>query len=238
MSRASNDAELVARMLDAMGHTIGYLAHDLRRLHRAARARPDPRARRARCRCRSSRSGSGATRRATPSGRDCLQEELADGDDARRGDGGRHPRRQGSRRRVGALRALPAAERPRRGACPGRRERRRRVSPPARGAAAARHPRRPLARLADGGRGSDLDRDARRVHDVRVDARVADARHRAARRNAPAGCRCSAPSRRGAPRNGRRSSSAGRATSRSCAGTCASTTFASRTRARVRCSTD
>ena len=75
------------------------------------------------------------------------------------------------------------------------------------------------------GRGRDLDRDARRVHDVRVDARVADARHRAARRNAPAGRRRRAARRRGAPRSGRRSSSGRTPNGRSCAATCASTTL-------------
>ena len=120
---------------------------DLRRLHRAAGARPGARARRAR---------PAAVHRvrvlallvplrrddAIPAGGARV------GDDARGGDGLGRPRRQGPRRRAGAVGPVPPAERPRRRPRARRRERGRRVPAVPRAAAAARDPGRPLARLA------------------------------------------------------------------------------------------
>ena len=79
-------------------------------------------------------------------------------------------------------------------------------------AAVAGNPRRALVRLDAGDRRPDLGRDARRVHELRDDARLADARDRPARRDAAAGGRRGAAGRRGAPRaaGGRRAADARR----------------------------
>ena len=107
ISRASNDAELVARLFDAIGHTIGYVPDDRRRVGRAVRDRLAARA-------RGARAAAAAQHRLRPllaalrrSARSVNQEELADADHARRGDDRGHPRGQGPRRRRRARRALP-----------------------------------------------------------------------------------------------------------------------------------
>ena len=78
ISRASNDAELVARVFDAIGHTVGYVLTHLRRLGRALRRRLARSRSPCSRRCHSSASASAATRAATPSGRRSTRRQLGE----------------------------------------------------------------------------------------------------------------------------------------------------------------
>ena len=188
LSRASSDSQHIARMMDAIGHTIGYvltvvavaivmLILDWRLALVVLIPLPFVTV------------GAWLYSRKYDKGTRELQDSWAGGVDARRGDRQRHPRRQGARRRRRAVRPLPEPQRrdhgPRaRARAPGRG-----LHPGARDAAAARDRRRALDRRPQ--------RDHRRSHRglvrgvqcLRRDARLAAARARPARDDAPEGAR-------------------------------------------------
>src|SRR3954465_14698346 len=197
LSRASSDSQHIARMMDSIGHTIGYVLTVVAvaivmlildwRLALVGLI-PVPFLTIGAC-LYSRRYYKGPRRRLAlraplRQGHARAEGQLGRGVDARRGVRQRDPRGQGPRRRRRAVGALPRPQRRDHGPRAGARPTRRGLHPGAGDAAAARDRRRPLARWAQRDRRQSDRRLVRRVQRPRGDARLAAARARPARDDA------------------------------------------------------
>ena len=236
LSRASSDSQHIARMMDSIGHTIGYVAHGRRGRDRDAAARLAARARGADP-CAVRDRWSLAVLAQIPPRHPRAAGQLGRSLDARRGDRQRGARGQGPWRRRRAVGAVSLAQLGDHG--PGARAGppRRGVHPGAGDAAAARDRGGALDRRPQRDRRLAHSRLVRGLQRVCGDAGLAAARARPARDHAAEGAGREQPHHRGARGRAAAARAAPSGGARRRAATSGSTAFASGTKAIASCST-